>query len=310
MPAEIRPLFRPDAIRPHHTAFVLPPHAEADRAKLQHWRKLIESGKADQLNETKLLPDFLTDIFGELLGYTGAASGGDRYTISREENVAVDGKVADAVLGDFTPAGQRFVVAVEGKGTKDPLDRPFAGRKKSAVDQALGYAVNLKCDWYIVTSMRQTRLYHKGADQSTYEVFNTVDLATDEHQLRKFVFLLGAERVVNAGGFCHLPELLKSSEKIGRELMGTCYESPRKEESSQRRWSEGSSRRIRPDHRPRPPTGRRGRHPRTPDQRRRQRSLRPDARGNRPDVGDCTATHAARQTVKPHLFQPQRGDRL
>jgi hypothetical protein len=47
----------------------------------------------------------------------------------------VDGKFADAVLGDFNGAS-RYIVAVEGKGPRDPLDRPFAGRRMSAVDQA------------------------------------------------------------------------------------------------------------------------------------------------------------------------------
>ena len=78
-------------------------------------------------------------------------------------DVQVDGKFADAVLGEFngTP---RYVVALEGKGPKDPLDRPFAGRRMSAVDQGYRYAINLQCDWVIVTSIRQIRLYYKGCD--------------------------------------------------------------------------------------------------------------------------------------------------
>lgn len=45
MSAEIRPLFRPDAIRSHLTAFVLPPHAEAARPKLQHWLQVDRIGQ-------------------------------------------------------------------------------------------------------------------------------------------------------------------------------------------------------------------------------------------------------------------------
>jgi len=48
----------------------------------------------------------------------------------------------------------------------------------------------------IVTSMRETRLYYKGAHQQAYERFETVCLAADEALLKRFVFLLGAERVV------------------------------------------------------------------------------------------------------------------
>jgi hypothetical protein len=82
------------------------------------------------------------------------------------------------VLGDFRLAGDsKVMVAVEGKGPKDPLDRPFAGRPMSAIDQAYRYAINLPCDWIVVTSIRQTRLYYKGSDQQTYEAFDTVQLA-------------------------------------------------------------------------------------------------------------------------------------
>jgi hypothetical protein len=115
------------------------------------------------------------------------------------------------------------VVAIEGKGPKDPLDRPFAGRHMSAVDQAYRYAINLPCDWIIVTSMRETRLYAKGADQHTYERFETEALAHDDALLKKFVFLLGAERVVPAAGRCHFYDLQSASEKVGRELTKEFY---------------------------------------------------------------------------------------
>ena len=133
------------------------------------WAELLSSGKANTFKEQEILPDFLTDFFCELLGYTRPADGGPRYTISREKHVQVDGKFADAVLGDFGRGPDKFIVALEGKGPKDPLDRPFAGRRMSAVDQGYRYAINLPCDWIIVTSIRQTRLYYKGADQQTYE---------------------------------------------------------------------------------------------------------------------------------------------
>ena len=142
-----------------------------------------------------MLPDFLTDFFCDLLSYTRPADGNNVYTLSREKHVEVDGKFADAVLGQFGDHSEQPVVALEGKGPKDPLERPYAGRRMSAVDQAYRYAINLPCDWIIVTSMRETRLYHKGSDQHTYERFETVRLSEDNTLLKRFVFLLGAERV-------------------------------------------------------------------------------------------------------------------
>ncbi|HUE69567.1 MAG TPA: DNA methyltransferase [Pirellulaceae bacterium] len=222
MPVERKPLFRPDVLREHLSAFVLPASASAFRQKLDDWASLLTSGKADKLNEKELLPDFLTDFFLTLLGYTGPAGGLDRYTFRREKLVEVDGKVADAVLGEFngTP---RPVIALEGKGSKDPIDRPYAGRKMSAVDQGYRYAINLPCDWILVTSMRQSRLYFKGADQHTYERFDTEALAMDETLLRQFVYLLGAERVVPADGNCHLYGLYAESARVGRELTKKFY---------------------------------------------------------------------------------------
>ena len=219
--------------------------------KLQHWAGLIASGRADDFKETALLPDFLTDIFCGLLGYTGLAgaqgsgsvrgqkrdhadlprklsgcapsAGVDTYTFSRERHVEVDGKVADAVVGRFQKGKEQFVAVLEGKRARDPLDPPFAGRRMSAVDQAYRYAINLPCDWIIVTSMRETRLYHKGSPQNAYERFETVRLASDPALLRRFVFLLGAERIVPEHRNCHLYKLLRASESVGRELPNQFY---------------------------------------------------------------------------------------
>ena len=223
MAVESKPLFHPEVIRQHLRHFELPATVELARPKLTQWAEKISSGAADKLNEKQLLPDFLTDIFVTLLGYSGPVSSGDTYTMSRENLVQVDGQWADAVLGHHGGEKPKFIVALEGKGTTDPLDRPHAGRKMSAVDQCYRYAINLPCDWILVTSMRETRLYHKGSNQQTYERFETVRLATDAGLLKRFVFLLGAARVVPESGGCHFKELLSKSETVGREITNKFY---------------------------------------------------------------------------------------
>ena len=223
MAVESKPLFHPEVIRQHLRSFTLPSSVEDSRPRLSHWAALITSGRADTFKETALLPEFITDIFGSLLGYSGPAGPTDTFTLSRETHVEVDGQFADAVLGRFHAEEKRFVVALEGKGTRDPLERPFAGRRMSAVDQAYRYAINLPCDWILVTSMRETRLYHKGSNQQTYERFDTARMAGDAALLRRFVFLLGAARVVPESGDCHLYELLRASESVGRELTNQFY---------------------------------------------------------------------------------------
>jgi len=101
MAVESKPLFHPEVIRRHLRSFTLPASVEESLPKLALWAERINSGAADKLKETELLPDFLTDIFGTLLGFTGPISGGDHYTMSREKLVEVYGEFADAVLGRF-----------------------------------------------------------------------------------------------------------------------------------------------------------------------------------------------------------------
>ena len=245
MALESKPLFHPEVLRQQVRSFNLPERVADWQPKLQEWARLIASGRADDFKESALLPDFLTDIFCGLLAYTGPvgppdthnshnshnshlsttcpAASANTFTFSRERHVEVDGKVADAVLGRFQKDTEQFVAVLEGKGARDPLDRPFAGRRMSAVDQAYRYAINLPCDWIIVTSMRETRLYHKGSPQNAYECFETIRLAGDPALLKRFIFLLGAERVVPAHRDCHLYELLRASESVGRELTNQFY---------------------------------------------------------------------------------------
>lgn len=223
MPVESKPLFRPDVLRPRLQAFRPPERVEGEREKLARWGEMLASGRADGYKEQELLPDFLADIFCGVLGYSRAVDDPSLHTFSREKHVQVDGKFADAVLGEFRPKNERYVIVIEGKGPKDPLDRPFGGRRMSAVDQAYRYAINLPCDWLIVTSIKETRLHHKGADQYTYERFDTRELARDDALLKKFVFLLGADRVVPKTGPCHLYDLLKVSEAVGKELTREFY---------------------------------------------------------------------------------------
>ena len=110
----------------------MPDRVEAAAPKLTHWAELLSTRRSDSFKEQELLPDFLTDFFCGLLGYTRPADGSQHYTISRETHVEVDGKFADAVLGQFN-GEPHYLVALEGKGPRDPLDRPFAGRRMSAI---------------------------------------------------------------------------------------------------------------------------------------------------------------------------------
>lgn len=192
MPLEPKPLFRAHVVEAAMAGFEPPPLAGA-RGVLGRWASRIRSGQLAVLSEKQLLPDFFTDVFYRLLGYRGPDGPGEAgaYTFSRELYVEVDGQVADAALGRFGEGEARVLAVVEGKGPTDPLERPHGGRRMSAVDQAYRYAINLRCDWLLVTNCREVRLYHKASDQRTYERFEVVRLASDEAELARFVFVLG-----------------------------------------------------------------------------------------------------------------------
>jgi hypothetical protein len=220
MPTEIKPLFRPDAVRPKLKGFVLPALSESLHAKLANWSNLLGSKQAEAMKETELLADFIRDVFVDLLGYVPPPA--TPYSLKREALVKVDGKFADAGFGAFDGDNNTFAAVLEGKGPRDPLDRPFAGRKRSAVEQALQYAVQLQIDWYLVTNLREIRLYHKGHDTFTYERFETARLVEDALERKRFIYLLGAERLLGPSGN-HLDALLTESKKIGRELTNAYY---------------------------------------------------------------------------------------
>jgi hypothetical protein len=60
MPVEAKPLFRPDVLRPHLQAFVLPASLPDSKAILAKWATMLSTGRADKFKEQELLPDFLT----------------------------------------------------------------------------------------------------------------------------------------------------------------------------------------------------------------------------------------------------------
>jgi hypothetical protein len=110
MAVESKPLFHPEVMRQQVRSFNLPEHVPAWQPKLQQWANFIGSGRADEFKETELLPDFFTDIFCGLLGYTGPPEAPDSYTLSQQKHVEVDGESADAVLGRFQKDKEQFTM--------------------------------------------------------------------------------------------------------------------------------------------------------------------------------------------------------
>ncbi len=89
MPVEALPLFRPDTLRPHVQSFTLPAAAASQwREMLQRWADLLATSGGLALKETEILPEFIRDVFGDVLGYTS----------SRGKLVRQDGGLAERLL--------------------------------------------------------------------------------------------------------------------------------------------------------------------------------------------------------------------
>src|SRR5687768_12476765 len=99
MPTEIKPLIRPEAVRPKLKSFTPPAIPEPTLQKLTDWADLLGSKQAETMKETELLADFIRDVFVDLLGYVPPPA--TPYTLKREALVKVDGKYADAAFGSF-----------------------------------------------------------------------------------------------------------------------------------------------------------------------------------------------------------------
>jgi hypothetical protein len=101
MAVESKPLFHPEVLRQQTRSFSLPEQTAAWQSKLQQWAILISSGRAVELKETALLPDFLTDIFCGLLGYTGPAKSLDTRTIEPARARAAETLKLESTLSDL-----------------------------------------------------------------------------------------------------------------------------------------------------------------------------------------------------------------
>jgi hypothetical protein len=93
MPVAVKPLFRPETLAKKLAAYHPPPTAVAARPRLEHWANLVEGTDALRLKETELLPEFVGDLFRDVLGYTGPAAGSPSYTLRRESLVRHAGRV-------------------------------------------------------------------------------------------------------------------------------------------------------------------------------------------------------------------------
>ena len=220
-----RPLFLPNQLRDKSTDKRLEGPAQ-DKAHeiICKWADLESSGKLQKEKETSLEAEFITQVFGEALGYTLFSEGLDQWNL--KPKYSVNGGEADAAIGLFYSDKQTVPRAViELKGPTVNLDRDkFNGR--TAVQQCWDYLNALpECPWAIVSNIVSFRLYHRNQGSKIYELFTLQDLCKKDEFLR-FHCLFHKHGLLPAGPgqIPRADELLQSAATRQRQIGDELYD--------------------------------------------------------------------------------------
>ncbi|HUE72748.1 MAG TPA: hypothetical protein VMP01_17815, partial [Pirellulaceae bacterium] len=197
----------------------------AAHAILLRWADLESTGRLAQLNETQIQGDFLAEVFGQALGYTGATEGLEVWHRQQHEEIA--GETPDAILGFFRQTEPHKPLAVvELKGPTVHLDRDRSNGR-TAIDQCWNYLNNTpaECRWGIVSNYVSFRLYERMSTRRAYEHFSLRALR-DFDTFKQFYVLFHRHGLIDAG-IEPLPRgvsLLKRTTERQREVGDKLYE--------------------------------------------------------------------------------------
>ncbi|MCC7086968.1 MAG: hypothetical protein IT427_18365 [Pirellulales bacterium] len=197
---------------------------EAAHAILLRWADLEATGRLAELHETELQGVFLSEVFGQALGYSSVTEGADVWHL--DQHYTIGSQTPDAVLGEFRQGVERRPLAViELKGPKTHLDRDRAvGR--TAVDQCWDYLVNTPatCRWGIVSNMVSFRLYERDSTKRAYEHFTLQSLRYAD-EFRRFYVLLHRKGLIEgtAGEPPRAVSLLRKTQNRQREVSDALY---------------------------------------------------------------------------------------
>ncbi len=184
-----RNLFLPKLLKDASGDFRLRDEAQAQAHKIvKKWADLEESGKLGKKKETALEAEFLTEIFGQALGYTLFSENLDIWNL--EYKYSINGGEADAAIGLFSHEAKAPPVAViELKGPQTNLDRDrFNGR--TAIQQCWDYMNAIPdCQWGIVSNYVSIRLYHRANTSRVYQLFVLQELC-NKSEFLQFYYIL------------------------------------------------------------------------------------------------------------------------
>jgi hypothetical protein len=136
-----------------------------DRCERAHeiivkWADLESKGALQTQTESNLEAEFLTEVFGDALGYALFSEGQTQWNL--KPKFRLNDQTADAAIGFFDAHREvtpRAVIELKGPTVNVDRDK-FNGR--TPVQQCRDYLVEVpKCPWGIVSNIVSFRLYHR-----------------------------------------------------------------------------------------------------------------------------------------------------
>ncbi len=219
-----RPLFLPNYLKQESRSYLLKGETQDQAYEIVcRWADLESSGKLEKEKETALEGEFLTQVFGDALGYTLFSENKKQWNL--KPKFFVNGGTADAAIGLFESEHKQPPRAlIELKGPKVNVDRDrFNGR--TPVQQCWDYLNAVpKCPWGIVCNYVSFRLYHRNQTPRAYELFTLQDLRKKEI-FEQFYYLFQREGFlpIAPGQTPRADALLEKTNQREREVGDELY---------------------------------------------------------------------------------------
>jgi len=199
-----------------------------DRCERAHeiivkWADLESKGALQTQTESSLEAEFLTEVFGEALGYTLFSEGKTQWNL--QPKFRLNDQTTDAAIG-FFEAGREVAprAVIELKGPAVNVDRDKSSGR-TPVQQCWDYLAEVPdCPWGIVSNIVSFRLYHRAHTTRVYQLFTLQDLRRWEVFLQFYCLLeRGGLLPVGIDQTARADVLLEKSEKRQRDVGDELY---------------------------------------------------------------------------------------
>jgi hypothetical protein len=194
------------------------PRISEKKEIVKNWAEMLSVGRVSSEKEETLRPQFINDIFGEILGYNHGNS--SFYMLRLEQKSSIDATKADAALGFFRLIENEIIpevhAVIEIKDFDHDLDKRQnrVTTKSTPIEQAFSYASKTEhpCKWVIVSNFREIRFYHNPIGQVKFQSYLVEELI-EEKKLKELIFLFHKDSLISKNE-SQTERLLRKSKNI------------------------------------------------------------------------------------------------